>query len=829
MNAAIRAVIATVLAWSACITQGQPDVDPEALAEAKTLLRDMVTMQDVQTSAQTSKTQFTPALANAAERLLAEARGDAKFDDARAALLLVSLVYRQLGLTDRSVNASLDRLQILHQLAKTAAAYAEVRAAARELQGQAEQAGLTDFAFRCAVLAADAAYFGGIATDAPASEIDGPLNALQDLQQAWPLAGETKSDGWIERLASLTATVVSAIHLKPMLDEKVEQPLQRLAAWTERWLPPDFAYGDPTIGGLRKSIATASALARLSFNYGSAGVAIERLAAAEQRAAQLGDINLRIEILFDRYDGERRSGARPAQLQRLRKDAWRRAQDLRNHFRSGAGRIWAAYRTDKLLGTMLHDELEGGAADPALLFGHVESMKARTLFDRLNSGNDKELQSAAANTLEAKVLSFEHAKSDDGNGILAEMRLASQLSNFSFSMREDGSRTDAVRALEDLYRGAGAGYQASAGAVALADLQKAIGTNEALIEYVIPPGPQGVQNLWMLLITRDRIRVARIALGARGRIQFNGEAPIDGSALGDLVITLRTEIRSSEDKSARRRLAALYKLLIDPLAAQGFQPEAFKRLIIVPHSVLHLVPFGALLDTNGKFLISKAEIVVAPSASVWQLLSQRRRAPGRLVAFANPDLSSLALPALPFADQEGTEIAASTPTADVRLFKASQATLSRLVAEAPAAEILHLATHGEFPDESAANAHALWLADEGGKASALKSGDARALNLRAAHLVVLSVCNGGLYRIGPSDEPYGLIPAFLEAGASNVLGTLWPLDDKFGRDFMIEFYRQLPERGVAGALRYASLRFIANDEYLRNWAAFLLVGSGRFD
>ena len=135
------------------------------------------------------------------------------------------------------------------------------------------------------------------------------------------------------------------------------------------------------------------------------------------------------------------------------------------------------------------------------------------------------------------------------------MRLASQLSNFSFSMREDGSRTDAVRALEDLYRGAGAGYQASAGAVALADLQKAIGTNEALIEYVIPPGPQGVQNLWMLLITRDRIRVARISLGARGRIQFNGEAPIDGSALGDLVITLRTEIRSSEDKSARRRLA----------------------------------------------------------------------------------------------------------------------------------------------------------------------------------------------------------------------------------------------------------------------------------
>jgi CHAT domain-containing protein len=140
-----------------------------------------------------------------------------------------------------------------------------------------------------------------------------------------------------------------------------------------------------------------------------------------------------------------------------------------------------------------------------------------------------------------------------------------------------------------------------------------------------------------------------------------------------------------------------------------------------------------------------------------------------------------------------------------------------------------LATHGEFPDESAANAHALWLADEGGHSVALSAADVRTLVLPAARLVVLSICNGGLYRIGPSDEPYGLMPAFLEAGASNVLGTLWALDDQFGRDFMIEFYNQLQVHGVAGALRQASIRFINEDEYLRNWSAFVLVGSGRLD
>jgi CHAT domain-containing protein len=140
---------------------------------------------------------------------------------------------------------------------------------------------------------------------------------------------------------------------------------------------------------------------------------------------------------------------------------------------------------------------------------------------------------------------------------------------------------------------------------------------------------------------------------------------------------------------------------------------------------------------------------------------------------------------------------------------------------------MHLATHGEFPNESAASEHALWLTDEEGRGVTLPAARVRLLRLRASRLVVLSVCNGGLYRIGPSDEPYGLVPAFIEAGTANVLGTQWPLDDQFGRDFMAEYYRYLPKHGVAGALRKASLHFIGENEFLRKWAAFVLVGAGR--
>ena len=81
--------------------------------------------------------------------------------------------------------------------------------------------------------------------------------------------------------------------------------------------------------------------------------------------------------------------------------------------------------------------------------------------------------------------------------------------------------------------------------------------------------------------------------------------------------------------------------------------------------------------------------------------------------------------------------------------------------------------------------------------------------------------------MGPADSPFGLIPAFIEAGSQNVMGTLWPLDDQFGRDFMIEYYRHLLQDGPAKAYQKAALQFIAQDEFIRHWAAFVLVGPGR--
>lgn len=119
------------------------------------------------------------------------------------------------------------------------------------------------------------------------------------------------------------------------------------------------------------------------------------------------------------------------------------------------------------------------------------------------------------------------------------------------------------------------------------------------------------------------------------------------------------------------------------------------------------------------------------------------------------------------------------------------------------------------------------LLPAGGSDGELNAREVRDLKLQAAGVVVLAICNGGVYTFGPADEPYGLIPAFLAAGSSNVLGTLWPLDDSFGRQFAARLYGRLASDGPAEALRQAALSSISDEELIRNWAAFALTGPGR--
>ena len=78
------------------------------------------------------------------------------------------------------------------------------------------------------------------------------------------------------------------------------------------------------------------------------------------------------------------------------------------------------------------------------------------------------------------------------------------------------------------------------------------------------------------------------------------------------------------------------------------------------------------------------------------------------------------------------------------------------------------------------------------------------------HFTIIA-CDSGTQEIAPGDEPLGITAALLYAGATSVLGCLWPIDSRAGRAFSEAFYKETmqvkassPYGGVRGALDLAS-------------------------
>lgn len=240
------------------------------------------------------------------------------------------------------------------------------------------------------------------------------------------------------------------------------------------------------------------------------------------------------------------------------------------------------------------------------------------------------------------------------------------------------------------------------------------------------------------------------------------------------------------------------------------------RLGVVPHALLHAVPFHALPLGTGQVLDS-FEVCYAPSVAFFH------RAP---VPPITPDASALVLGTggtdLPFVEREAQQVARHLPRATVRL--GHLATASSFAAEAAGKAVVHVAGHGLYRSEnpmfSALRTSDGWLS----------ATDVLECDLDGA-LVVLSACESALGG-GPSapSEPAGLFRSFLGAGARALLGCLWTVSDEVTADFMNHWYAGL----VAGtppsaALRTVQLRMSAERPHPYFWAPFVLIGNAYGD
>ena len=264
-------------------------------------------------------------------------------------------------------------------------------------------------------------------------------------------------------------------------------------------------------------------------------------------------------------------------------------------------------------------------------------------------------------------------------------------------------------------------------------------------------------------------------------------------------------------QNAQYLLKQLYDILIAPIQS-AFKPEG--RLLIVPYGSLHYLPFHALYDGQ-QFLIEQYEISYVPGSSLLRYQREPSEKQTKMAAFGYSREGELA--------HTVNEVKAIVRYLDADTYLEENATLEQLYTSANQCRALHLATHGDFrPDNPLFSG--LVLAD--GSLTTLKI---FGLQLNAS-LVTLSACQTGRSVVGAGDELLGLMRAFLYAGTSSLVLSLWAVEDRATAHFMKLFYSKLAVGGhKISALRYAQLQFIHGEveEFNRHpyfWAPFFLTG-----
>ena len=259
---------------------------------------------------------------------------------------------------------------------------------------------------------------------------------------------------------------------------------------------------------------------------------------------------------------------------------------------------------------------------------------------------------------------------------------------------------------------------------------------------------------------------------------------------------------------ANRALERLYDALIEPVKTQLGDPGS--EIIVVPHSLLHLVPFQALRKKGGRHLVEDYCLSFAQSASSLMFIKPGG-GEGALVV-GNTDPGS----PLPYSEDEARKIAERF---GVKPLIGGEATREVVLAAVPGKAVLHFACHGVYNRVSPAFS-GVNLAD-----GMLTAVDFMDLDVDAG-LVVLSACDTGVSQVSLGGEVEGLVRAIQYGGARLVVASLWGVSDPSTERLFTWFYAEREGAGDdVGAFRSAVLRLKDAPGFdWRHWAAFQTYG-----
>lgn len=335
----------------------------------------------------------------------------------------------------------------------------------------------------------------------------------------------------------------------------------------------------------------------------------------------------------------------------------------------------------------------------------------------------------------------------------------------------------------------------------LEQVRHALPSDAVLLEYF-----QTGDRLLVWLVTRDRLRVVPLASvrsvdNCIRRLRFQ----LAKFQLGDEYVR---KFESLLLESVRDHLSELHAELLGPI----WDEIRGMHLLVVPHRLLHYVPFHALHDGD-VYVIDACTVSYAPSASVYALADRRPATTAvRSLVLAVPDARA------PLIEAEARQVAEALPEA--KLYVGAAATLDVLRSVGSSSRVVHIASHGYFRQDNPMFS-AIGLGD-----SYLNVYDLYRLRL-PAELVTLSGCATGLNVAAAGDEILGISRGLLCAGARSLLLSLWDVHDEGTTSFMTRFYRARIGEDTASAVRDAMRETKARHPHPYYWAPFALVGKFR--
>jgi CHAT domain-containing protein/Tfp pilus assembly protein PilF len=353
--------------------------------------------------------------------------------------------------------------------------------------------------------------------------------------------------------------------------------------------------------------------------------------------------------------------------------------------------------------------------------------------------------------------------------------------------------------------------------VSVEQLQKAMGKNEAILEYVL-----GNNALYTFTVTKDTFQLLKQE--ADSTFHTN---------LTFLISALHSEY--SSDYAAYRKAAyTLYKKLISP----NEPLLKNKSLLVIPDGRLNLIAFDVLIDKpyqNGdkrdyrqeSYLLKKYPIGYAYSATLYNntLNNTHKGSPDFLGIAPDYKNSKDSLRSIPLGLQNIRKIALLTFGKSLTGSRATEGAFKKYCGRYG---IIHFYAHGFEDTLNPANSKlVLSNPTDSTEDGYLHAWEVYNMQLNA-ELVVLASCYSGSGKMSKGEGVLSLSRSFMYAGSKSLIMSLWVAYDRSTNSILNSFYlNMLKGMRKDEALRLAKLEYLENADLAspRFWAGIVVNGN----